>query len=226
MRIIIKDNLIVDKNEPQPLEKTTTAPETPVKSQGLSATKLNFILALCAMLISAASFYATYLQANAAEKQVKAMTLPLLQFGTSNYNPETNQKKISFVIKNGGVGPALIKSIKYQYDDIETKDIFQFLRDCCQANLEKFDNLFKITAGLKQGGYATSRVNHTILTAQDEVQFFMLYHGKDSKNLWEQLNVERRRLSVEICYCSLLDDCFVTNGINKVEPIKMCAVDQ
>ena len=52
--------------------------DTTELSNGISSQRLNLILALCAILISAASFYATYLQADSAEKQVKAMTLPLI----------------------------------------------------------------------------------------------------------------------------------------------------
>jgi len=70
----------------------------------MSSDRLNFILVLCAILISAASFYAIYLQANSAEKQVKVMTLPLLQFEHGNYDKEKVLRAIYFYIKNAGVG--------------------------------------------------------------------------------------------------------------------------
>ena len=62
-----------------------------MSSKGFTEQKLNLTLALCAVLISLASFYATYIQASAAEQQVKAMTLPLLQYATSNVEEVTHQ---------------------------------------------------------------------------------------------------------------------------------------
>jgi len=86
-----------------------------LKNKGFTSEKLNFVLAFCAVLISAASFYATYLQAEAADKQVKAMTLPLLQYGTGNYKEEDREDIIYFTINNAGVVPALIKRLRFKY---------------------------------------------------------------------------------------------------------------
>ncbi|MFC1690280.1 hypothetical protein ACFL07_11610 [Pseudomonadota bacterium] len=58
----------------------------------VSSERLNFIIAVCAILISGASFYATFLQANSAEQQVKAMTWPLIEFTHSNFDVETGEK--------------------------------------------------------------------------------------------------------------------------------------
>ena len=77
----------------------------------VSSEQLNFILAVCAILISAASFYAVYLQANSAERQVNAMTLPLIQFSHGDYDTERDTRSIYFSLENAGVGPAIINSV-------------------------------------------------------------------------------------------------------------------
>ena len=76
--------------------------------QELAETKLRFaekfnfemLIAACAVLISIASFYATFLQANAAEKQVTAMTLPLMNFLTGNVHPDGTHPQITYVLAN------------------------------------------------------------------------------------------------------------------------------
>ena len=83
----------------------------------LTNERLNLFLALCAIIISAASFYATYLQANAAERQVKAATWPWLEVMTGNFNEEKNSEEITFYIKNSGSGPAIIKYVKFFHDE-------------------------------------------------------------------------------------------------------------
>ncbi len=74
-------------------------------SNGISSERLNLILALCAILISAASFYATYLQADSAEKQVKAMTLPLIQFTSGSWDSGEKISKLTLGLKMRALAP-------------------------------------------------------------------------------------------------------------------------
>ena len=55
------------------MDKIKKESETTPRFFFLRTENINFIVAISAVLISAASFYATYLQADAANKQVKAM---------------------------------------------------------------------------------------------------------------------------------------------------------
>ncbi len=60
--------------------KTTqqnTQPASNQRKAWFTNERLNLFLALCAIIISAASFYATYLQASAAERQVKSRNLAM-----------------------------------------------------------------------------------------------------------------------------------------------------
>ncbi|NQY48401.1 MAG: hypothetical protein HRT50_04745 [Colwellia sp.] len=194
-----------------------------MSDQGFTSQKLNLTLALCAILISIASFYATYLQANAAEKQVKAMTLPLLQFGTGNVNNETKESVLEFSITNNGVGPALLKSSNFRYKEQDYQRFSQFLDACCQVEYKKFKQN-KPKAHLKLGSEITSSIHNRILPAQEEHIFYRLYNGELSSELWQKLNDERSHLSVEMCYCSLLDECYLTKARGLVVPIEACPV--
>lgn len=89
-------------------EQTKTTQQNTQRNGWFTNERLNLFLALCAIIISAASFYATYLQANAAERQVKAATWPWLEVMTGNFNEEKNSEEITFYIKNSGSGPAII----------------------------------------------------------------------------------------------------------------------
>ena len=194
-----------------------------MKNKGFTSEKLNFVLAFCAILISAASFYATYLQAEAADKQVKAMTLPLLQYGSGNYDDETKEQIISFVIKNAGVGPALIKNLKYSYEGDEYQYFSQFLRACCAVEVAQYQKDAQKGMGLENGGESWSALLNTILPGNEDVEFYRLYPGKLTENLWSKLNDERHKLEVSICYCSLLEECFITEKKGVVVPIEYCS---
>ena len=193
--------------------------------KGFTEQKLNLTLALCAVLISIASFYATYLQANAAEKQVKAMTLPLLQYASGNVNRETKESVLEFSISNNGVGPALLKSSIFRYKEQEYQRFSQFLKACCQAEYKKFRQN-KPKMHLKLGSEITSSMHNRILPAQEELIFYQLYDGELSSDLWQKINNERFHLSMEMCYCSLLDECYLTKARGLVEPVDACPVQK
>ncbi len=94
---------------------------------------LNLIIAICAILISGASFYATYLQAQSAERQVQAMTLPVIQFDHGNYDSDLDLGAISFTLKNAGVGPAIVDGIDLVYKEQRFDGVNAFFRACCES---------------------------------------------------------------------------------------------
>ena len=189
-----------------------------------SSQKLNLTLALCAVFISAASFYATYLQAKSAEQQVKAMTLPLLQYGTGNFELGTNKSVISFNLTNGGVGPAIVKTVIYKYKGKSTLNFFDYLKDCCSNELKEFNSNASKDLNITKGGYVTSPTYNVVVPAQDRLEFYKLYRGELNDSLWSKLNTERKYLTVQVCYCSLLDEWYITERKGGVEPVEACPI--
>ncbi|MCG7531948.1 hypothetical protein MHM98_11430 [Psychrobium sp. MM17-31] len=196
------------------------------KKAVFSADRLNLIIALCAIFISLASFYATYLQASAAEKQVKAMTLPLMVFEHGNYNSNTKTKVINFSMGNSGSGAAIIHNTSLMYQDNRYNNIGDFLNACCSSEYKQYREFFakdkKLT--LEDGGFVTKEINGVVLPAQSDRNFFTLFEHPNSQALWKKINNERWKLDVEFCYCTLLDDCFVSTGNGIATSVKSCPV--
>ncbi len=200
--------------------------ETETKIRGLTAERVNLVIAGCAILISAASFYATFLQANAAERQVKAMTMPLIQFEHSNHNSERDQIAVSFTLKNAGIGPAIIKSVELAHQDKIYNDLYVFLEGCCAVEYEAYQDY---EAELKTREYNSSDgaimsrpLTEIILPGQTDYKFFELFFHKSNGKFWEKLNEARFDLKLNVCYCSLLDDCFVTEDISVITEVDSC----
>ena len=196
-----------------------------MSDQGFTSQKLNLTLALCAILISIASFYATYLQANAAEKQVKAMTLPLLEYASGNVDRDTKKSVLSFSVINNGVGPAILKSSTYRYKDQEYQYFSQFLKACCQVEYSQFKENKPLNY-LKLGSEITSSMKSRILPVQKELKFYQLYNGELSASLWKKLNNERFHMTMELCYCSLLGECYITQHNKGVNAVDVCPVQK
>lgn len=196
------------------------------ESKGISTETLNLVLAICAILISSASFYATYLQANSAEKQVKAMTLPLIQFSHGNFDDEKNLKSINFDLKNAGVGPAIIKNVTFKYKDNEYDSIGKFFKACCETELETFQskqrNKSASESSVDFGGWVSQQLTNVIIPGQSNYSFQKVNYGSFTQDFWGKLNKERWLLKLNVCYCSLLDECFITEQSGVVDQIDSC----
>lgn len=191
----------------------------PIESKS-SGERLNFIIAVCAILISAASFYATYLQADAANKQVKAMTLPMIQYGHGNAMG-AGDRTINFSLKNAGVGPALIKWVAFTYQDQSYANVFQLLHDCCESVVLPFYTPEK-QANNDIPQFITSPLVNTIIAGQDNHVFLQFEYAEDTQVLWELLNDIRFDFGFNACYCSMLDECYTVNEQSSIKAVASC----
>ena len=172
---------------------------------------IELIIAVSAVLISIASFYATYLQADAANKQVKAMTLPLITFTHGNYDVEREMEQISLTFNNVGVGPAKIQKVAFRYKGQSYTNIIDIFRECCSIEYRAYH------AALQQGDNIgtkalelTNPYQNVIVPAQDSLDLYQMSVHDINRDFWMKLNDVRWQIEPEVCYCSLLDECFIT----------------
>jgi len=204
---------------------TTERPKANEITDGISGQRLNLIIAFCAIFISAASFYATYLQANAAERQVKAMTLPLIQFATGNWDIEKNERAIIFNLQNAGIGPAIIKTATFNYKELSFSKPRDFLKACCADSYSRYIEVKTIKREqgiLMDGKLITSGLRNNMIIGQSTTNVLTLSHGEDTHGFLNKLEAERGYLSVEICYCSLLGECYITEESGIYEQVEHC----
>ena len=191
--------------------------------KSLSSEKLNFIIAVSAIAISAASFYATYLQARSADQQVKAMTYPLLQLEHGNFDLETQSEKLYFLLINSGVGPARVRDLSYSYDGATYQSLNDFLEACCQPEYEDYKKLVRANDVSLEGSLITGAAANVILSAGDQLNLMTMVNTAKNKPLWNRINKERfRNFAVEVCYCSLLDQCYSLDAEQQVSEVEAC----
>lgn len=190
--------------------------QPPAKSRG---ERLNFIIAICAILISAASFYATYLQADAANKQVQAMTMPMLQFGHGNIRGD--DRVVYFSLINAGMGPALLHSVSFEYQGRAYPSLFAVLQNCCQSAMSQYKSQVE-QADTPIPQFITSPLVNTIIPGQDKYGFFELQRHPDNVVAWDAVNQVRFELGFKACYCSLLGDCFEVDEKTTNQAVNSC----
>jgi hypothetical protein len=144
------------------------------------------LVGLCALCVSA---YTAHVQ----RQQVRAAVWPILEFDSSN-------GPIHFILANKGVGPAIIRHVVVKVDG-------QPVRNWKEA-LERI-----LGPGEHLG--SESDMSGRVFAAGESITVFT---PRDSENnplnfdksnpLWVKLNKDRLRVTVDICYCSTLDECW------------------
>ena len=163
---------------------------------------LNNIVATAAFIISTASLLVAYMQADAAYKQVEVMTIPNLFAGHGNFDDVEKVSAISIGVSNAGLGPALIKHASIIYDGEEYTSYNKFMNDCCTSDSsEKKSRFNMVTSGMK----------NAFIAGQAEKKLIYLTK-KDNPEVFKKLDDVRWDLKVNVCYCSLLEDCFMLRG--------------
>ena len=161
------------------------------KSEARRASRYDAAIAtfvgFCALVVSG---YTAYMQ----RQQVRATVWPILEYDTSN------APDIHLTLSNKGVGPAIIKNVILRVDG-------QPMRNWTEA-LEKL-------LGPGKHPSAESDMSGRVLSAGESVTILTPHDPHDNpltfdrdNPLWMQMNKDRKRVSIEICYCSTLGECW------------------
>jgi hypothetical protein len=141
-------------------------------------------LALCV------SGYTAYMQ----RQQVRAAVWPILEFDSSN------APDIHFTLANKGVGPAIIRHVVVKVDG-------QPVRNWREA-LEKILGLGEhLGSESDMSGYVfAAGESRAVFTPRDPENNPLNFDK--SNPFWVKMNKDRLRVTVEICYCSTLGECW------------------
>ena len=140
-------------------------------------------LALCV------SGYTAYMQ----RQQVRAAVWPILQFDSGN-------GPIRFMLANKGVGPAIVKHVIVKVDDQPVKTWYEAL-DKILGPGKHFSEESDMSGHVFAAGESVN-----VFTPHDDTNNPINFDK--SNPLWVQLNKDRLRVTVEICYSSTLGECW------------------
>lgn len=146
-------------------------------------------------------------QANA--RLVQANSWPLLQFATGNAN-DTGQPEITLKVENAGVGPAKLMSLEIFLGEqrIRTpRDLTKLL----DASVDRPQLSLGVTLPV-------------VLRAGDS-QLILGLRREGQEAMWDKLNTARFELRFRACYCSVFDECWVSDlATVSPEHVEHCAV--
>ena len=163
----------------------------PEKKETRTASRYEAVIAtLIGLLAVCVSAYTAYMQ----HQQVRAAVWPILQFDSGN------APDIHFTLANKGVGPAIIRNVIVKVDDQPVRNWKEALEKilgpgehlCSESDMSGY----VFAAGESMTVFTPRDANNNPLTFDKSNPF------------WVQMNKERFRVTVEICYCSTLGECW------------------
>jgi len=144
-----------------------------------------------ALFISIMALGVSAYEANLMRSQQSAMVWPYLKISGSY-----SEGGFSFVANNNGTGPAIIKSLEVRYKN---------------EAMHNYNELLDTIKPDRKIGYESirmSKLNNTVVKAGEERELFNMDWNEESRIISKSM----RYVTVKICYCSVLGDCWVYNS--------------
>ena len=164
--------------------------------------KIDIFVGACALLVSVVSLFIAYRSNQVQDRMLEATIWPYLFWDSSNIDEQRRVEQISLGFRNMGVGPAKIESLQLSYKGQLLAGFKDLVQACCKAEVEP----------LKQWSSQTAEINPSVIPAHDEIRFFALDKTEQNVALWDKLERERYKLVAQVCYCSVLEDCWLLDS--------------
>ena len=184
---------------------------------------LDIIMGVSAVFISVVSLVVSIQHGKTMEKMVEqneklvaASTMPFLSTYGSQLDSATHQRSLHLILKNGGVGPAIVDTFEVRYKGVAYANTGPLLRACCSQALPPDGNT---------SGILYSNVTGTTLPARETLDFLELDPATPVA-LQQSVDSARKEMTFSACYCSVLDECWQTDfEATRPKPVPACPKD-
>ena len=180
--------------------------ETPHVAHSTGRRWLDLTLALSAMFVSIVSLAVAVHHGNAMDRLVAANSWPFLMYSTSNTDPQGN-RRITLNVENDGVGPARVQTFEVWWQGQPVATAPELLQRCCMTDSKTpLDSSTARSLHLVIGQVASR-----VMRAGDAESFMSLELKDANADIWHRLDIARLQLKLRACYCSVFDECWISD---------------
>ncbi len=177
--------------------------------------RIEMIVATAAVLISIASFFLAWKQTRAMDAQVKAMTWPYLQLESGNFDDDTHAPEVSLSVRNTGVGPTRVAWFVLTHDGRSIASFGDLALSCCLDPDEDPSRIAEFPG-------VTNDPSPSLIPAGEERLVFRMPRDGTPETFWKRLDAARWKLRAKACYCSILDECWMTDFESESRSVARC----
>jgi hypothetical protein len=164
--------------------------------------KPEMIIALCATFVSIATLVVYIYQARVMIRQAEIMqsqqhisVWPYLETLITTMVSGDKPDEAYYEIENKGIGPAIVKQVTIKVDGVVMK-----------GNNELFDSMIGKTDTLD---VSTTAVKNRVIASGEKIRVFHII-GDDLVKKFATA-FQKKKFEYIICYCSVYNDCWITN---------------
>lgn len=163
----------------------------------------DIVMAVAILLVSAGSLYVALHTGHTMEalveeneRLVRAQSTPILQYDSGNVDEDGAAAQV-FTIRNVGTGPARVNWFKLDHGGKTYSSVTDFLRDTGRGPIT----------------FIEGSVNQTVLAQGDKRNMLVWRYPADpvGRSRWKQIDKVRGDITVQACYCSVFDECWLSN---------------
>jgi hypothetical protein len=204
----------------------------------------DLVLPICALFVSVVSLVVAFLHGHALEqmaeanaKLVQANSWPFLQYVTANHD-DAGDLVITLGVHNAGVGPAKIESFEVLWNGQPVRNNVELLQRCCGLDPAKLTTDKAVSLdGHSEHAVAAARLasrssiandfmsasEKGVMEAHQQSNFLVLPLTPQTAPVWDKLNDARLQVQTRACYCSVFDECWVSDlRTLDAEDVKRC----
>jgi hypothetical protein len=165
----------------------------------MRAIRIELLIATLALLASAAASIATVVQTRVVANQLSASVWPYLSF-----NLAASPGQIGVTVDNDGLGPALVRNVRLTIDG---------------RQMTEWRRVLRLLILPKAGARKSAAHTHSGVDEQDVGFGTVIRPGatldviavKNEALDYAFLNALKPRIDMQICYCSILGQCWVAD---------------
>jgi len=161
-------------------------------------------LSIFAVIIAAISLWIAIDTERTNRQLVVEAAWPFVQIYTSGGS--NSQQPLTLNIGNAGIGPAKIETLELFWQGKPYRTAVALLKDCCEYKTGHSNQ-----SPVQDDPLGTSEIAGTVLRAGDNVPIVRYVLTPDSAATWGALRLQRLKISFRICYCSVFDECWLTD---------------
>jgi hypothetical protein len=176
--------------------------------------KLDLVIAVSAIFISAVSLYVAIEHGKTERDLVAANSWPFLRrMLDAHYGALTD---VAVGVSNGGVGPAKIKSLEIFFDGVPATSDLDLLRRCCGLKNETMKSQIPEGIGI-------SVVDETVMRPGEDNPVLEVRRLKSAPEVPDRLVASLLHITFRACYCSVLDECWRSDlSSTRTQPVRSC----
>jgi hypothetical protein len=160
-------------------------------------------LSIFAVIIAAISLWIAIDTERTNRQLVTEAAWPFVQMYTSGGGDL--QQPLSLNIANAGIGPAKIETLEVFWNGKPYGTAVELLKDCCGYKSGHPD-----PSPVQDSPLSTSEIAGTVLRAGDYRSIVRYVLTPENAAAWGALRSQRMKISLRVCYCSVFNECRLT----------------